>query len=151
MKEETKAKAAKFWKDVKSGLKTGFDVTKKGLSKAGSAIQNYSDLGVVQIEKKQFELKRKKAYEALGRLAYEKLSEKKAVSFASEDQEVKPLLEQIASINKEIAKREKILKAAEKEGKIPGKSADKKTAAKKAPAKKSVKKTGAEKAQGGVD
>ena len=39
----------------------------------------------------------------------------------------------------------------EKEGKIPGKSADKKTAAKKAPAKKSVKKTGAKKAQGDAE
>ena len=61
MKEETKAKASKLWDDIKSGLKTGFVATKKGLTKAGSAIQNYGDLSVVQIEKKQFEMKLKKS------------------------------------------------------------------------------------------
>lgn len=145
MKEETKAKAAKIWEDVKAGLKTGFDATKKGLTKAGSAIQSYSDLGVVQIEKKQFESKRKKACEALGELAFEKLSAKDAVSFSAGEDE-KPLIEEIAAYDKEIAKREKILKAAEKEGKLPKsgsdkKAAPKKSAAKKAPAKKTAAKS----------
>ena len=148
MKEETKAKAAKFWEDTKSVLKTGLDATKKGLSKAGSAIQSYGDLAAVQIEKKNFEAKRKKAYCALGELAFEKLSSKGAVSFTA-GAEVKPLIEEIAACNKEIAKRDKVIKAAEKEGKIPTvgkdkkaapkKTAAKKPAAKKAPAKKSAK------------
>jgi len=140
MKEETKAKAAKLWDNVKSGLKTGFDATKKGLTKAGSAIQTYGDLGVVQIEKKQFELKRKKAFESLGELAFEKLSAKTAAPLAANDQEAASLVEEIVSLNKEIAKRDKVLKAAEKEGKLPKTGAEKKAAPKKAPAKKSAKK-----------
>ncbi len=146
MKEETKAKAAKLWDNVKSGLKTGFDATKKGLTKAGTAIQSYGDLGVVQIEKKQFESKRKKSFEALGELAFEKLSAKDASSLAANDQDAASLIEEIVSYNKEIAKREKILKAAEKEGKIPGKAAPKKTSAKKT-AKKSAAKKAADSAE----
>lgn len=144
MKEETKAKAAKLWEDVKSGLKTGLAATKKGLSKTGTAIQSYSDLAMVQIEIKQFESKRKKAFEALGKLAFEEFSEKGAVSFSA-GEEVKAFVEEISACNKEIAKREKVIKAAEKEGKIPTvgkdkKAAAKKPAAKKAPAKKTAKK-----------
>lgn len=146
MKEETKAKAAKLWDNVKSGLKTGFDATKKGLTKAGTAIQSYGDLGVVQIEKKQFESKRKKSFEALGELAFEKLSAKDASSLTANDQDAASLIEEIISYNKEIAKRDKILKTAEKEGKIPGKAAPKKTSAKKT-AKKSAAKKAADSAE----
>ena len=138
MKDETKAKASKFWDDVKSGLKTGFAATKKGLSKAGTAIQNYSDLSVVQIEKKQFESKRKKSYAALGELAAAKLSGKNAQPLTADDQEVAALLSEIASFNKEIAKREKAIKAAEKES--GAKSPSKKTAKKKSPVKKAAAK-----------
>ncbi len=146
MKEETKAKATKLWNDVKAGLKTGFAATKKGLSKAGNAIQSYSDLGIVQIEKKQFESKRKKAYEVLGLIAFERLSAKGAVSLKADDPDTAALIGEIAALNKEIAKRDKILKAAEKEGKIPSSEPKKKAAAKKAPAKKSAKKAPAKKA-----
>ena len=146
MKDETKAKAAKIWDNVKAGLKTGFDATKKGLTKAGSAIQSYGDLGVVQIEKKQLESKKKKAFEALGALAFEKLSASGAVSFKADDQDVKPILDEITSINKDIAKRDKALKTAEKEGKIPGAGA-KKAAAKKPAAKKTTKKAAEKKTE----
>lgn len=136
MKEETKAKASKFWEDAKSGLKTAFDATKKGLTKAGGAIQAYTDLSVVQIEKKKFESKRKKAYEALGELVAKKLSVKGASSLSVEDPEISELLKEISDYGKEIAKREKILKAAEKDGKLPKTDAAKKPSAKKTPAKK---------------
>ncbi len=131
MKDETKAKASKIWDDIKSGLKTGFAATKKGLSKAGTAIQNYSDLSVVQIEKKQFESKLKKAYTALGLLTAQKLGGKNAQPLTADDQEISEALKQISLFNKEISKREKILKSAEKDGKAPAKSAVKKTSAKK--------------------
>jgi hypothetical protein len=146
MKDETKEKASKIWKDIKAGLKSGFDITKKGLSKAGSTIQTYSDLGVVQLEKKQFESKRKKAYEVLGLIAFERLSAKGAVSLKADDPDTAALIGEIAALNKEIAKRDTILKAAEKEGKIPSSEPKKKAAAKKAPAKKNAKKAPAKKA-----
>ncbi|MBO7123445.1 MAG: hypothetical protein J6V90_09215 [Treponema sp.] len=135
MKDETKEKATKIWNDIKAGLKSGFDVTKKGLSKAGSTIQAYSDLGVVQLEKKQFELKLKKAYAALGELVVTKLTAKKAASLTASDPDVSEALKAIASIKKEISKREKILKDSSKD------SGEKKGAAKKAPAKKTTSKS----------
>ena len=133
MNEETKAKAAKIWEDVKTGLKTGFAATKKGLSKTGSAIQNYSDLAVVQIEKKQFESKLKKAYASLGELAVSKLTAKNAAPLTAKDAEVSELLKDVAEFKKEISKRDKILKAAAKDSGA-------KPAAKKAAAKKTASK-----------
>lgn len=130
MNEDTKAKAAKIWEDVKTGLKTGFAVTKKGLSKTGSAIQNYSDLAVVQIEKKQFEAKLKKAYASLGELAVSKLTAKNAAALTAKDEDVSELLKDVATFKKEISKREKVLKSATKES--GSKPAEKKAAAKKA-------------------
>lgn len=132
MNEDTKAKAAKIWEDVKTGLKTGFAVTKKGLSKTGSAIQNYSDLAVVQIEKKQFEVKLKKAYASLGELAVSKLTAKNAAALTAKDEGVSELLKDVATFKKEISKREKVLKSATKES-------GSKPAAKKAAAKKAAK------------
>lgn len=143
MKEETKEKASKLWDGIKSSLKTGFAATKKGLTKAGTAIQSYGDLGVVQIEKKQLELKVKKAYAALGELAAKKFSAKNPAPLTADDKEVAELLKEIASVNKEIAKRDKIIKDAEKEGGASAKKPAAKTGAKKAPAKK---KTAAKKA-----
>jgi|GEM_PF-1667744 hypothetical protein len=133
MKDETKEKASKIWKDIKAGLKSGFDITKKGLSKAGSTIQTYSDLGVVQLEKKQYESKIKKAHASLGTLVVEKLSAKNASPLTASDPEIAELLKSVADYSKEVAKREKILKAASKEA--SSKSEPKKTPAKKSSAK----------------
>lgn len=145
MKDETKEKASKLWSDIKSGLKIGFDATKKGLSKAGTAIQNYSDLGVVQIEKKQFESKAKKVYALLGEIVAQKLTAKGAASIKASDEGVADLLKELADIKKEIAKRDKILKEAEKEaGAAASKTGAKKAAPKKAPAKKASTKKSAE-------
>ncbi len=133
MKDETKEKASKFWNDIKAGLKTGFSATKKGLAKAGTAIQNYSDLGMVLAEKKQFESKLKKAYAALGEVAVKKLTAKNAAPLTAADEEVAELLKDISALGKEIAKRDKILKAADKS---EGAKSEK-----KAPAKKTAKKS----------
>jgi len=135
MKDETKEKASKIWNDIKAGLKTGFSVTKKGLSKAGTAIQNYSDLSMVQIEKKQFESKIKKAYASLGEIVVKKLSAKNAAPLTAADADISELIKGISSLSKEISKRDKILKAADKESGT--KASAKKATSKKAPAKKS--------------
>ncbi len=149
MKQENKDKAAGFWGEIKAGLKTGFDATKKGLRQAGNAIQNYSDLSVVAIEKKQFESKYKKVCAELGEIVAEKLSSKNA-SVSASDGDLVPLLKDIASFSKEISRREKIIKAAEKggakteENKSPArKSAPKKPAAKKAASKAVAEKSDA--------
>ena len=141
MKDETKEKASKIWNDIKAGLKSGFNVTKKGLSKAGSTIQTYSDLGVVQLEKKQFELKLKKAYASLGELVASKFAAKNTAPLTANDPDVSEVLKDIASFKKEISKREKILKESSKS------SGEKKSAAKKAPAKKSAVKKPAKSAK----
>lgn len=129
MTKEQKDKAAKIWDDVKGGLEKGYAASKKGLAKAGVAIQKFSDKGVVAVEKKQLESKRKKSYARLGEIAAKKLSAKNASPISASDEDVAALLKEIAGFNKEIAKCEKQLKEFETDGK---KSSEKPAAKKRA-------------------
>lgn len=117
MTKEQKDKAAKIWDDVKGGLEKGYAASKKGLAKAGVAIQKFSDKSVVAVEKKQLESKRKKSYARLGEIAAKKLSAKNASPISASDEDVAALLKEIAGFNKEIAKCEKQLKEFETDGK----------------------------------
>ena len=129
MTKEQKDKAAKIWDDVKGGLEKGYAASKKGLAKAGVAIQKFSDKSVVAVEKKQLESKRKKSYARLGEIAAKKLSAKNASPISASDENVAALLKEIAGFNKEIAKCEKQLKEFETDGK---KSSEKPAAKKRA-------------------
>ena len=129
MTKEQKDKAAKIWDDVKGGLEKGYAASKKGLAKAGVAIQKFSDKSVVAVEKKQLESKRKKSYARLGEIATKKLSAKNASPISASDEDVAALLKEIAGFNKEIAKCEKQLKEFETDGK---KSSEKPAAKKRA-------------------
>ena len=129
MTKEQKDKAAKIWDDVKGGLEKGYAASKKGLAKAGVAIQKFSDKSVVAVEKKQLESKRKKSYARLGDIAAKKLSAKNASPISASDEDVAALLKEIAGFNKEIAKCEKQLKEFETDGK---KSSEKPAAKKRA-------------------
>lgn len=129
MTKEQKDKAAKIWDDVKGGLEKGYAASKKGLAKAGVAIQKFSDKSVVAVEKKQLESKRKKSYARLGEIAAKKLSAKNASPISASDKDVAALLKEIAGFNKEIAKCEKQLKEFETDGK---KSSEKPAAKKRA-------------------
>ena len=117
MTKEQKDKAAKIWDDVKGGLEKGYAASKKGLAKAGVAIQKFSDKSVVAVEKKQLESKRKKSYARLGEIAAKKLSAKNASPISASDEDIAALLKEIAGFNKEIAKCEKQLKEFETDGK----------------------------------
>ena len=117
MTKEQKDKAAKIWDDVKGGLEKGYAASKKGLAKAGVAIQKFSDKSVVAVEKKQLEAKRKKSYARLGEIAAKKLSAKNASPISASDEDVAALLKEIAGFDKEIAKCEKQLKEYETDGK----------------------------------
>lgn len=127
MTKEQKDKAAKIWGEVKGGLEKGYAASKKGLAKAGVAIQKFSDKSVIAVEKKQLEAKRKKSYVQLGEITAKKLSAKNASPISASDEEVSALLKEIAGVNKEISKCEKQLKEFETGGKkTPEKPAAKK-------------------------
>lgn len=128
MTKEQKDKAAKIWGDVKGGLEKGYAASKKGLAKAGVALQKFSDKSVVAVEKKQAESKRKKAYTKLGEVVAKKLSAKTAEPLSASDEEVSALLKEISALNKEISKYEKQLKEFEGSGKSASKTPDAKKA-----------------------
>lgn len=121
MTKEQKEKAAKIWGDVKGGLEKGYAASRKGLAKAGVAIQKFSDKSVVAVEKKQFEAKRKKSYAKLGEIVAKKLSAKNVSPISASDEEISELLKDVAGFNKEISKCEKQLKEFEDDGKSSSK------------------------------
>lgn len=151
MKDSTKEKTKEVFSKVKDYLDKGWNVTKKGLGKAGDAVQDFSDKSVVTLEVKQLEAKKKKQLLLLGEKAYELLSKKDA-TVSSKDEEIATLLSEIKKIDKEISKKEKALKAdsapdakdatvkAEKKTSSVKKVAEKKTTTKKTATKKVAEK-----------
>lgn len=149
MNQESKDKLKELGASLKEKLKTGFSVSKKALKEAGVAVQDLSDKSVIALEIKQFESKRKKAIAALGTLAADQFISKKAASVSAKDEEVDILVKEITKCNKEIAKREKLLKSENTEEKKPAvkKTPAKKTAEKKTADKAPVKKSSSKKAK----
>lgn len=139
MKDSTKEKAKGFLSSITSALDKGWNASKNALGKAGNAVQDFSDKSVVAIEKKQFENKRKKEVTELGELVYTKFN-KKAMSISPKEADVANLLSSIKNCEKEISKREKMLKEADPETKEEVKKLPVNTA-KKTVAKTSTKST----------
>ncbi|MBQ1629193.1 MAG: hypothetical protein II098_08575 [Treponema sp.] len=103
-KEDLKAK-------FRSGMDKFVESSKKALSQAGNAVQDFSDKSVIRIEKHQLETKKDEQLKKLGSLAVEKfLNDDSAVLSASEEAVV-TILEEIRRLNTDIAEREEKLKA----------------------------------------
>lgn len=99
--------------EIKEKLKTGLDKvvesSKVAFTKAGTAVQKFSDNSVTHIEIKQYESKRNEQLKKLGELAIEKFnSDDTAVLSASEEQVV-AIRDLIKEYDTEIEKRRQLL------------------------------------------
>lgn len=94
-------------------LRTGVDKfvksSKKIISKAGSAVQDFSDKSVIRIEKYQLETKRDKKYCLLGKKAADVFFNNTSASFTTDEDGVLLLIEEIKHLNEEINYREQQL------------------------------------------
>ncbi len=100
---------------VKGGAEKIFSSSKKALGKAGTAVQEFSDKSVIKIEKHQFETKKNEQFEKLGKLAFEKFKDNDSAVLSASEETVVAIREEIANLDKEIAKREELLKKTEKD------------------------------------
>lgn len=127
-----------FEEKVKDALSKGVKASKEALSKAGSAVQNFSDKSVNKIEKQQLINKQKVKFEEMGKklstlLKYEaadlqNLSE--TVNLAEENMalanDILALQKDILKLDKEIAQHDKEIQKLEEAAKAD-KTAGKKT------------------------
>jgi lambda repressor-like predicted transcriptional regulator len=90
---------------VKSYVDKGVEVSRDALTKAGAAVKDWSDKGVVQLELAQLKTRLKKNYEKLGQQVYEALSVQPQTTLTSEDALIAGFLTEITRLRSEIDKR----------------------------------------------
>ena len=103
-KEDLKAK-------FKSGMDKFVESSKKALSQAGNAVQDFSDKSVIRIEKHQLESKKDEQLKKLGTLAAEKFLNDDSAVLSAGEEAVVAILEEIRRLNGDISNREDKLKA----------------------------------------
>ena len=85
----------------------GAESTKNAVSKAGSAIQDFSDKSVLKFDIKKLESERKGIFSELGEYVAQVLVSSEAVS--KSDEKVESYLLQISKVNEKIETKEKAL------------------------------------------
>lgn len=100
-----------FKDDMKNAMDKGINASKVALTKAGTAIHNFSDQSVLRIEKAQFESKFKHSITDLGLLVYKSFVDEGKESISVTDEEIVKLLTEMKEYKTEIAQREDVLKA----------------------------------------
>lgn len=94
---------------LRSFLSKSAEVSKNVLSKAGDAVQEFSDKSVIKIDKMKLENQRTKKISDLGFLVYDILRDSDD-SISSETEDVKAIIEEIKNLDKEIAEKDELLK-----------------------------------------
>ena len=90
---------------VKAYVDKGVAASRDALTKAGSAVKDFSDKGVVRLELVQLKSQLKKTYENLGLQVFEALSGKKQQSLSADDALTAGYLTEIERLRREIEKR----------------------------------------------
>lgn len=105
--------------ELKEKFKTGLDKvvesSKVAFSKAGTAVQKFSEDSVTHIEIKQYESKKGDQFKKLGELAFEKFQNDDAAVMSASEEAVVAIINQIKEYDEEIAKRREMLAQQEKE------------------------------------
>lgn len=95
---------------VKEYLDKGMEVSKEALSKAGDAVQDFSDKSVTRIEVRQLASRRSKEYRSLGQVVCQLFRDDPAASLAADDSRISGILQEIRRLDKEIERREESLR-----------------------------------------
>ncbi|MDR0568730.1 MAG: hypothetical protein LBG87_05950 [Spirochaetaceae bacterium] len=97
---------AKFGEKMKEFLEQGAQTSKELASKAGAKAQNLGEQGVLLLEIKKLRGEVEKQIDALGRKAYESFVVQKWEAVRADDPEFKKILDEIASLQENIGKKE---------------------------------------------
>jgi hypothetical protein len=100
-----------FVDKAKEYLDAGARVSKDVFTKAGSAVQEMSDKGMLKLDITRLTGKRKKVFESLGSKVFELFSEQGAKSITPKTPAVALLLDDIAALNEQISEKTMTLEA----------------------------------------
>lgn len=97
-----------FETKLKNVFAKGAKVSKDAFSKAGNAVQNFSDKSVLKIEKQQLKGKRSKKFEELGEAVYELLNKDNSIfenikNLSTSESDFCDLATKITSLQQEIS------------------------------------------------
>lgn len=95
---------------VKEYLDKGMEVSKEALSKAGDAVQDFSDKSVTRIEARQLASRRDKEFRSLGQAVCQLFRDDPATRLAADDSRISGILQEIQRLDKEIERREESLR-----------------------------------------
>lgn len=99
-----------FLEKMKEYLDKGVEVSKDALSKAGDAVQNFSEKSVTKIETHQLQSRQNKEYRALGLAVYQFFEDNPSGCLSSTDGSISGIIQEIERLAKEIKVREETLK-----------------------------------------
>ncbi|MDR1785939.1 MAG: hypothetical protein LBR23_05675 [Spirochaetaceae bacterium] len=105
-----------FVDKAKEYLDTSVRVSKDMLVKAGGAVQEMGDKGMLKLEITRLKGMAKKDYEKLGLAVYDSLGVQKAKSVTAKKAEIAALLDEISGLNESIEEKTRALNAASPQG-----------------------------------
>lgn len=97
-------------KQFSEGVGKAVEAGKTIVSKAGSALQDFSDKSVIKFEIHQYKRKIANCHEKIGAYLCNKLINDGAATVGSDDEVVRPLVENVVTYLDEIKKREEAIK-----------------------------------------
>lgn len=119
-----------FLDKMKEYLDKGVEVSKEALSKAGDAVQDFSDKSVTKIETHQLISRQNKEYRALGQAVLKFFEENPSASLSADNSLISGIMAEIQRLEKEIVQREASLKAKEQDDTTASAQEDDETAPK---------------------
>lgn len=119
-----------FLDKMKEYLDKGVEVSKEALSKAGDAVQDFSDKSVTKIETHQLISRQNKEYRALGQAVLKFFEENPSASLSADNSLISGIMAEIQRLEKEIVQREESLKAKEQDDTTASAQEDDETASK---------------------
>ena len=119
-----------FLDKMKEYLDKGVEVSKEALSKAGDAVQDFSDKSVTKIETHQLISRQNKEYRALGQAVLKFFEENPSASLSADNSLISGIMAEIQRLEKEIVQREESLKAKEQDDSTASAQEDDETASK---------------------
>ena len=112
-----------FLDKMKEYLDKGVEVSKEALTKAGDAVQDFSDKSVTKIESHQLVSRQNKEYRALGLAVRQFFETNPSDTLSADNSSISGILQEIYRLDKEIAQREENLKAKEQKDSADGEPA----------------------------
>lgn len=94
-----------FVDKVKDFMDKGVEVSKTALTKAGEAVQDFSEKSVIRIDIKKLESKLEKLINELGSYVFDKFNSEYAESVYASDEKVASIIKNINEVKNQIASK----------------------------------------------